>query len=217
MNRTKIEWCDYTWNPITGCSAISEGCAHCYAETLSRRFGWTWGQAVFHAKRLGDPMSAKRPSRIFVCSMGDFFHESVCPGWQVAVQEVMARCLRHTFLILTKRPDTEMIEDSDRSNIWWGVTTENQARFDERWITLAKSSAGTAFISAEPLLGPIDLTGAMPDWVIAGPETGPGARPCNPAWIESLAAQCRAAGIPFFDKRPGGPCGREWPDERGES
>ena len=232
MNKTKIPWCDYTWNPITGCSPASEGCANCYASAMAKRFHRPWGVPVFHPEKLDEPLKVKEPSRIFVCSTGDLFHEKSNFN---DVREVLARCCAfnlHTFIILTKRP--HMMLDfckcfqlpSGRlpSNLWIGVSVENQARADERIPVLLKVPSAVHFISAEPLLGPINLRRGFTDgpqayplgmglnWVIAGPETGPKKRPYEPSWIADLYAQCRMNGCAFFDKRDNFPnsC-REWP------
>ena len=216
MNKTGIEWCDWTWNPIAGCSPASEGCNHCYAAAISRRFNRSWGKPVFHPERLDQPARVKKPGRVFVCSMSDLFHESVTREWKQAVFTVACNTPRHTFMFLTKRP--ERVMDwwiGDVPNIWLGVTAENQARADERIPILLGIPAAVRFVSVEPMLGPVDLTPWLPrlDWVIAGPETGPAARTCDPAWIDHLAAHCTAANVPFFDKRPVW-MRREWP--RGE-
>lgn len=209
MNKTKIPWCDYTWNPITGCSAVSEGCAHCYAETMSKRFNPnSWGHPVFHANRLDQPGHVKKPAKVFVCSMSDFFHPEVNLDWQLAIIHAMAMAPWHTYLFLTKRAKemSEFFNNTPPSNWWIGITAENQSRYEERWTILQKTPAAIRFVSMEPLLGPIDmrLNGAgdiNPDWVIVGPENGPGARPCNNEWIKNIRQECRWWGVPFFDKR----------------
>jgi protein gp37 len=237
MNKTDIEWADYSWNPIVGCSPTSEGCDHCYAAAISRRFKLPWGEAHFMPERLGQPAAVRKPSRIFVCSMGDFFHPTVRREWKEAVYKVIGENPRHTFILLTKRPEHILSFWADYPNIWLGVTAENQARADERIPHLLRVPAAVRFVSVEPMLGPVDLsrpgalgcdclpqeTGAGEteercsgncafyrnsidksrrlDWVIAGPETGPGARQCDPCDISDLADQCSSAGVPFFDKR----------------
>ena len=219
-------WWDYSWNPITGCSHASEGCDNCYAEAISRRFKLPWGKTVFHPERLGDPSMVRKPSRIFVCSMADLFHETVETEWRDSVYQTIRSCPWHTFILLTKRPRNaltlhEMRRERLPPNVWMGVTVENQARADERIPILLRIPAAVRFVSVEPMLGPVDLASAANvtywddpvagiNWVIAGPENGPGARACDHYEFEDLQSQCVAAGVPFFDKRPAG-ARREWP------
>jgi protein gp37 len=191
-----IGWADYTWNPITGCSPASPGCENCYAERISKRFGWHWGSPVFHPERLEEPLKLKKPSRIFVCSMGDFFHAKTKVDWIGKVLEIIRHAEQHAFFILTKREDqarffrraTEHIE-----NLRIGVTVEG--------LKYVFKAEGFDFVSVEPMLEPVSFEGCnyKPSWVICGPENGPGARPCNPEWIEALSAQSPV----FYDKRPG--------------
>ena len=210
MNRTKIPWADYTWNPITGCSPASEGCEHCYAETLSKRRGWPWGNAVFHEDRLCRPLRVKTPSRVFVCSMSDLWHETVRDSWRIAVFDAMHHAPQHTYQLLTKRPQRIHPEWAPPDNWWIGCTCENQARADERWAYMAKIACPIRFVSVEPMLSPVSFAKwgeyERPDWVIAGPETGPGARPCEERWLEALDHES----VCYFDKRD---CWlrREWP------
>lgn len=211
MNRTKIEWCDYTWNPIAGCSPTSEGCQHCYAAGIARRFGIPWGRAWFYPLRLMQPKRIKTPSRIFVCSMSDIGHRTVWKEWRASMWRVMTECPWHTFMLLTKRPG-EWLQGLP-SNCWAGVTVESQkhaGRIDE----LMRWHSGVSFVSVEPMLEPVTLRSHVrPDWVIAGPETGPGARECKPEWIETLAAESPC----FFDKRKVGWTRREWPKPKQEA
>ena len=221
MNRTKIEWCDWSWNPIVGCSPASAGCANCYAEAIARRFGMPWGIPAFKPDRLGEPQRVKKPGRVFVCSMSDIGHEKVCPLWRAEIRQAMAAAPRHTYILLTKRP--ENLVGEDWSSCWVGVTAEDQAAADRRVPVLLKIRAKVRFVSVEPMLGPVDLpysafngadsiqSMAGIDWVIAGPETGPKARPCRPEWIQAVANDCAIAGVPFFDKRKVGYARREWP------
>jgi protein gp37 len=209
MNRTKIPWCDWTWNPIVGCSPASEGCANCYAAAISKRFHLPWGKARFMPERLDQPAKVHKPGRVFVCSMGDLFHETVSREWKQAVFTVACNTPRHTFIFLTKRP--ERVMDwwiGDVPNVWLGVTVENQKRADERVPLLMKIPAAVRFVSVEPMLGPVDLScwlaSGKLSWVIAGPETGPRRRPFDEAWLDGcygLDAQCRTYGAAFFDKR----------------
>ena len=181
MNRTKIPWCDWTWNPFVGCSPASEGCAHCYAESMANRFGWPWGKPVFHPDRLEEPFRARKPSRIFVCSVSDLFHEENDPADIDRVFEIMAAAKKQTFIVLTKRPQValrffktprrwyaggatangitcEYWDNSPLPNVWFGVTVENQARAEERIPLLFQIPAAIRFVSVEPMLGPMDLT-----------------------------------------------------------
>jgi protein gp37 len=299
-DKSAIEWTDATWNPVTGCSKVSPGCAHCYAETVALRFWPTqypWitpdpvvvdGKAepserarpraftdvMCHEDRLDQPLRWKKPRKVFVNSMSDLFHESVPDAFIDRVFAVMALAPRHTFQVLTKRAErmraylapgqyrdvkvadaaklqskaiipfalpSEDIFDARRvargepwqinawplPNVWLGVSVENQRFADERIPLLLQTPAAVRFISAEPLLGPVDLlripragqhhdyltgeyTGALEkrttsrlDWVIVGGESGAGARPMDLAWARSIVQQCQAAGVPVFVKQLG--------------
>jgi protein gp37 len=287
--KTGIEWTDATWNPIIGCSRVSEGCRNCYAETIAGRFGGgketvysgltqivngraVWTGQIKETKKLLEPLSWRSPKRVFVNSMSDLFHENVSDELRDRIFAVMALTPWHTFQVLTKRPermleyltglpgferDARIIEtagdiaqvgflhpdgrrvferegkNGDRAvprfpleNVWLGVSVENQPAADERIPLLLKTPAAVRFISAEPLLGPVDLDRIeMPcppariggtysslcsevnrpllDWVICGGESGPAARPMHPDWARSLRDQCAAAGVPFFFKQWG--------------
>ena len=163
MNKTSIEWCDYTWNPISGCSPASEGCANCYAEGIAKRFKMPWGKPVFHPERLSDPLKLRKPSRIFVCSMSDLFHERVQAEWINGIIQTIRICPQHTFIILTKRSHRmkEYISFVNQyaiiSNLWLGVTVEKQARADERIPLLLQTPAAVRFVSVEPMLGEVNL------------------------------------------------------------
>ena len=220
MNKTKISWCDYTWNPITGCSEISEGCQNCYAKALSKRFGWAWGDPVRHGDRLKEPRKLKKPAKIFVCSMSDLFHEKIHNEWINQVIDVIEKNPQHTFIILTKRPErmkryfcgVQLPE-----NAWLGVTVENQKRADERIPILMEIPAKVRFVSCEPLLEEINLNLCVEcqlepekchehnkiDWVIAGGETGLKARYCDSGWIIKLWQDCGKNNIPFHFKQWG--------------
>ena len=214
MNRTKIPWCDWTWNPIVGCSPASKGCVNCYAKAISKRFHLPWGSAHFAPERLDQPAKVRKPGRVFVCSMADIGHETVKTEWREAVYAAMRAAPWHTYIVLTKRPGPWLRELPPYT--WVGVTIESQAQ-SSRWNRLsawASPFAGVLFVSAEPMLGPVSFQSRAlrPAWIIAGPETGPKARPCNPEWIADLAADCYEMHIPFFDKREGG-IRREFPTE----
>lgn len=281
-DRSTIEWTDATWNPIRGCSRVSPGCEHCYAERHALRFagaGQPWhglvrkvnGHAVWTGKTqlvesmLDQPLRWRKPRKIFVGSMSDLFHESVRDSWIAAVFGIMAAAPQHTFQVLTKRPERarcwfEWMQDATEAklhecvkgamgyhhpkrpaintviwplpNVWIGVSVEDQAAANQRIPLLLQTPAAVRFLSCEPLLGPADLRhiefrghrGGMEDWdaldahgvsedptdcdeiidwVIAGGESGPGARPMHPDWARSLRDHCDAAGVPFFFKQWG--------------
>ena len=295
-DQSKIEWTDMTWNPIVGCSLKSPGCTNCYAMPMARRLAamgsvpqydgltetvngkavWT-GEVRLVEHMLDRPLRTKRPSRVFVNSMGDLFHEDVPDEWIDQVFAVMALAWQHRFQVLTKRADrmrsymdaclariydkltrfTEYFPESlhrrilgrrwgsspwppwPLRNVWLGVSAENQATAEERIPLLLRTNAAVRFLSAEPLLGPIDLSplritdflhgidrpaslyalrGAAAyqipdshwtqaftklDWVIAGGESGPGARPMRLEWMREIAGQCKSNGIPLFVKQLG--------------
>jgi protein gp37 len=213
---TGIEWTEATWNPVTGCSKVSPGCAHCYAEALSLRFGWSrkpWLPAHarenvrLHEARLEQPLRWRRPRMIFVNSMSDLFHELVPFEFIARVFEVMGTAEQHTFQILTKRHERMAELASLLSwppNVWMGVSIENR-RWVERADYLRHVPGAVRFISAEPLLGPLDgldLSGI--DWLIAGGESGPGHRPIRAGWLRELRDECEAASVAFFFKQWGG-------------
>lgn len=212
--KSAIEWVTATWNPLTGCTKISPGCAHCYAERMSHRL-MLMGQPNYrndfrltlHERMLEQPLRWKKPQRIFVNSMSDLFHKDVPFEFIAKVFDVMARCTWHQFQILTKRAD-RLEEFSAKltwpANVWQGVSVENE-EYVFRIEHLRRTGAQTKFLSIEPLLGPIahlDLTGI--DWVIVGGESGPGARPMRKEWVEEILATCNAAGVPLFFKQWGG-------------
>jgi protein gp37 len=214
--RTGIEWTEASWNPVTGCSKVSPGCAHCYAEALSLRFGWSkrpWlpkhagANVVLHEERLEQPLRWRRPRVIFVNSMSDLFHELVPMSFIARVFDVMATAEQHTFQILTKRHE-RMAELAPRlswpANVWMGVSIENQ-RWVERADLLREVPAAVRFISAEPLLGPLDTLDLYKiDWLIAGGESGRLHRPVRTEWLRDLRDACDEAGVAFFFKQWGG-------------
>ena len=273
MGKSNIEWTDMVWNPVTGCTKISEGCQNCYAERMAMRFTGHFN-VTLHPDRLNQPLHWRKPRRIFVCSMGDLFHEDVPDEFVDKVMAIMAiqdqLYPKHTFLVLTKRPARMKIyfdklysfnraEDGNSygrllseiskyapdyvfgsyscrenflpfSNLWLGVTAENQEQADKRIPILLQIPAAKRFVSIEPLLGPVDLTrinvSQLPacngyvanaldsrinsildkpykhlDWVIIGAESGPNRRECKIEWVRAILSQCRAVGIPVFIKQ----------------
>jgi len=214
-----IEWTDATWNPVRGCTKISPGCKHCYAETFAERFRGVPGHPYEQGfdlrlvpEKLAEPLRWSRPKTVFVNSMSDLFHKDVPDEYIEAVVRVMQLADWHTYQVLTKRSErmqellqTKLGDSSKLPHIWWGVSVENRRHGLPRIEHLRSAPAGVRFLSVEPLLedlGPIDLGGI--DWVIVGGESGRGARPMNPEWVRSIRDQCRAAGVPFFFKQWGG-------------
>ncbi len=229
---TTIEWTDTTWNPVTGCTKVSPGCAHCYAETITLRFKrggpFLPGLATIkmHADRLNQPSSWRDPRMVFVNSMGDLFHEEVPFDFVNQVFEVIESCPQHTFQILTKRPERmlEFARDFREAvqwpdNIWAGVSVENQYWADRRIPLLREIPSCVRFLSCEPLLKPLTLDLQDIHWVIVGGESGSKARPIEESWVLDIQNQCREAGVAFFFKQWGGRTsksggrellGREW-------
>ena len=209
-----IEWTEATWNPVTGCDKVSPGCAHCYAERMAKRLK-AMGQGNYangfeltlQPQMLELPLRWKRSKRIFVNSMSDMFHVDVPLAFIRRAFDVMARANWHQYQVLTKRSERLLSLDSDlnwQSHIWMGVSVEN-ARFLHRIDHLRETRAHVKFLSLEPLLGPLpNLNLRSIDWVIVGGESGPRARPMNPAWVSDIRDQCREAGVAFFFKQWGG-------------
>ncbi|MCU0594825.1 MAG: phage Gp37/Gp68 family protein [Desulfobacterota bacterium] len=213
-SKSSIEWTEYTWNPVTGCTKISPGCLNCYAERMARRLQ-SMGQpnysegfkVTLHENALRAPFGWRRPSMVFVNSMSDLFHKDVPASFIQKAFEVMRSLPQHHFQILTKR--AERLAELSRSlpwarNIWMGVSVENKD-YIQRIGILRQTDACVKFLSIEPLLGPIsglDLTGI--DWVIVGGESGPKARPMKEEWATSIRDQCLDAGVAFFFKQWGG-------------
>lgn len=281
-DNTKIEWTDATWNPITGCSVVSAGCKHCYAMklagtrlqhhpsraglTVDTKAGPVWtGEVRFNEQWIDQPLRWSKPRMVFVCAHADLFHPSVPLEWVDKVFAVMALAKRHTFQVLTKRPERmrEYLADlhpgskrvlSIRTatapfmalagnpawpirfplpNVWLGVSVEDQAAADDRIPMLLDTPAAVRWISAEPLLGPVDLnrilvnqergfhgsalheqhddcyyqSNAQLDWVVVGGESGHGARPMQGDWVRKIRDQCAEAGVPYLFKQWG-----EWID-----
>lgn len=213
-DRSAIEWCDASWNPVTGCTQVSPGCDHCYALAFAERFRSVSGHPYEQGfdlrvwtERLDLPLKWKRPRRIFVNSMSDLFHRDIPDEFIRRVFDVMVKADWHIFLILTKRPHrlASLAPSLEwPGHIWAGVSVEND-RYLWRVDLLRRVPAGVRFVSAEPLLGlldGIDLDGI--DWVITGGESGNGHRPCDPEWVRRLRDQCVAEGVAFFHKQWGG-------------
>ncbi len=235
MNKTGIEYLDYTWNPIAmRCTPISEGCQKCWHITRAKMLAKNPTISAFAQKahagesgprlinsRLDDPCKVKKPSRVGVQFMGDLFHENVTDKQIDSIFTQMAydQCWPlsglfnkqiHTFLLLTKRPERILSghpEHFERwPNIWLGISAESQKRYDERWTIASQIPAAVKFVSIEPALEYVNIdllgeSGPFPDWVIWGPETGPGKRPFRAEWAAMTYQICKLKGIPFFDKR----------------
>ena len=212
---SSIEWTESTWNPVTGCTKTSPGCGHCYAERMARRLQ-AMGQPNYangfklslHEKALGLPLIWKKPQAIFVNSMSDLFHKDVPAKFIQRVYHVIEQAHWHRFQILTKRSE-RLLELNPKlswsSNIWMGVSVENQ-KYAFRIDHLRKTGARIKFVSFEPLLGPIyDLNLKGIDWVIVGGESGPQARPMEASWVVDIRNRCQRMKVPFFFKQWGGP------------
>jgi protein gp37 len=224
-DHSKIEWTDATWNPATGCTKVSLGCMNCYARTFSERFRGVTGHPFEQGfdlrlwpERLQLPLRWRAPRRIFVNSMSDLFHQRIPGTFIDSVFQTMQNATWHRFQVLTKRPErmTQYVRtrcrrwgplDASHPNVWLGTTVETQ-RYVERARIVATLPAAVRFISCEPLLGPLDLSGVLgPDainWVIVGGESGRGSRPMNAEWARDIRDQCRRARVPFFFKQWGG-------------
>lgn len=208
---TKIEWTELTWNPVTGCTKVSEGCQNCYAEKMhkrlqamgSKKYQNIFSEVKFYVKEL-DRDFGKKSKMIFVNSISDIFHENL-ENWNITeILGVIDRNKKHTFQVLTKR--SKKIKEywyKNLSNLWLGVSVELE-KYKYRIDDLKQTNAKTKFISFEPLLGDmgkLDLSGIH--WVIVGGESGPGARPMHPDWVRNIRNQCQEQGVPFFFKQWG--------------
>ncbi len=224
-DKSKIEWTDASWNPVTGCSKVSLGCRHCYAQTFSERFRGVAGHHFEQGfdlrlwpERLLLPFRWRTPRRVFVNSMSDLFHELVPDQFIDYVFDTMRRASQHQFQVLTKRPERmaryvlkkcRIWGPLERShpNVWLGTSVEAQ-RYVGRAEFVATLPAAVRFLSCEPLLGPLDLKGLLGpqaiNWVIVGGESGPRARPMAAEWVRDIRDQCRRARVPFFFKQWGG-------------
>lgn len=214
MAESSIEWTQHTWNPVTGCTKVSPGCKHCYAETMARRLqamgarGYERGfQLTLHHDRVQQPLARKAPTTYFVNSMSDLFHEDVPDAF---IDQVLAVCLaspQHTYQVLTKRAERLPSFFAKRKvppNVWLGVSVEDRKYGVPRIAQLRKVRAAVRFLSVEPLLedlGRVDLSDMH--WVIVGGESGHGARPMRPEWAEGVRVQALAQGVAFFFKQWG--------------
>ncbi len=222
---TSIEWTEATWNPVRGCSRVSPGCTHCYAERMAHRFSaeglpyagltqlskrgeprWT-GKVLPVPESLDEPLRWRRPRMVFVNSMSDLFHERLPVSYLRRVFETMQRANWHTFQVLTKRTERCLALANELpwpDNVWMGTSVECNDYVD-RVDLLRKIPAAVRFLSIEPLIGPVeDLELDGIHWVIVGGESGPGARPMNPEWVRDIRRKCVAASVPFFFKQWGG-------------
>jgi len=214
MAQTKIEWTEVSWNPSTGCTKISEGCLHCYAEKMTHRLK-AMGQEKYkndfkltaHDDSLLEPYSWNKPRIVFVNSMSDLFHKDMPVSFIKKVFKVMNENPKHIFQVLTKRADilekhSEKLSWSD--NIWMGVTVESDKHYD-RIKSLKNTGAKIKFLSCEPLLSPLSKMNIRGmDWIIVGGESGPGARPMQKEWVTEIRDKCKAQKVPFFFKQWGG-------------
>jgi protein gp37 len=216
---SKIEWTDATWNPVRGCTKISPGCKHCYAERFSERFRGVEGHPYEQGfdlrlvpEKLEEPLRWRESKRIFVNSMSDLFHVEIPDDYISRVSEVMYQAKWHVFQVLTKRSErlrdllnTKLETFAPAQHIWWGVSVENRRYGLPRIEHLRNTPARIRFLSVEPLLedlGDLDLRNIS--WVIVGGESGPKARRLEPAWVERILMQCREQKVPFFFKQWGG-------------
>ncbi len=213
--QSTIEWTEQTWNPMTGCTKVSPGCKHCYAEVMARRLqamntpGYECGfELSMHPSRLVQPLQRKKPTMFFVNSMSDLFHEDVPDSFLDRVFEVIRKTPFHTYQILTKRAERLPAYFKSREcppNVWLGVSVEDREYGLPRINKLRKVNAAVRFLSVEPLLedlGPVNL--ADIHWVIVGGESGHRARPMQPHWVDNIRIQCEESGVSFFFKQWGG-------------
>jgi protein gp37 len=216
---THIEWTETTWNPVRGCTKISPGCKHCYAEKFAERFRGVKGHPYEQGfdirlvpDKLKEPLQLRKPQRIFVNSMSDLFHPAVSDDYISRIAEVMIEANWHTYQVLTKRSarmqsllNGPMRSAAEHRHIWWGVSVEDRKYGLPRIDALRSCHAQVKFLSVEPLLedlGELNLDSIS--WVIVGGESGPGARPLSKDWVLDIKRQCRAQGVPFFFKQWGG-------------
>jgi protein gp37 len=212
--KSNIEWTEMTWNPVTGCTKVSQGCKHCYAERMAKRLTAMGSdryrngfEVTLHPDLLDVPRGWRQPRVVFVNSMSDLFHDDIPLAYIQRVFATMRDCPHHTFQVLTKRSE-RLVELAPQlpwpANVWMGVSVEH-ARVVQRVRDLQRVPAAVRFLSLEPLIGPLD---ALPldgiHWAIVGGESGPKARPMRKEWVTSIFRQCRAVRVPFFFKQWGG-------------
>ncbi|HKW57810.1 MAG TPA: phage Gp37/Gp68 family protein [Candidatus Acidoferrum sp.] len=217
--QSSIEWTDATWNPVRGCTKISPGCKHCYAETFAQRFRGVKGHPYEHGfdprlvpEKLAEPFRWRQPKMIFVNSMSDLFHDFVPDDYIMAVATVMATANWHTYQVLTKRSErlrsllnSKLKFAAVHPHIWWGVSVEDKKYGVPRIGDLQNANAAVRFLSVEPLLEDLgELNLRHVNWMIVGGESGAGARPMRQEWVLSLRNQCRKSKIAFFFKQWGG-------------
>lgn len=214
MKKTKIEWTEETWNPSTGCSKVSSGCKFCYAEVMAKRLkamgvkGYENGfEFTLMPERLTQPLNRKKPTKFFVNSMSDLFHEDMPDNFLDQIFDIIRKTPRHIYQILTKRENRMAAYFNDKlipKNVWLGVTVENKKSGLPRIDALRELNASIKFLSIEPLLedlGSLNLSGI--DWVIVGGESGPKARPMDEKWVHKIKEQCDIFDVPFFFKQWG--------------
>ena len=220
MDKTRISWADASWNPVTGCSEVSPGCDRCYAKAIAERYRGTPAypqgfDVTLRPHKLDQPVRWERPRRIFVNSMSDLFHREIPDDYLRDIWDTMLKADQHIYLILTKRAHrmahkVKTLGLDLAAHIWLGVSAENQKFADNRIPPLLSIGSATPWVSAEPLIGPIDMTAYLPavKWCVVGGESGPGRRHMEYDWARSLRDQCGAAGVAFHlkqgnDTRPG--------------
>lgn len=216
---SKIEWTDATWNPLRGCTKVSPGCKHCYAEVFAERFRSVPGHPYERGfdlrlvpEKLMEPLDWRTPKFVFVNSMSDLFHPAVSDDYIVAVTRVMMAANWHTYQVLTKRAERQkqllngkLAFAANSRHIWWGVSVENKRHGLPRIEQISNAQVAVRFLSIEPLLedlGQFDLSNIH--WAIVGGESGPGARKMKEEWVSSILNQCRSNNVPFFFKQWGG-------------
>jgi protein gp37 len=213
LNRTKIETCDYTWNPVTGCK---HGCSYCYARRIAKRFKKSF-RPTFHSGRIYKPFYIEKPSRIFVCSMADLFGDWVPEDWIKEIIDTAWTAYWHQFQFLTKNPKRLKDFNPWPKNCWVGASVTNQRDYEIRIQELKLVDAPVVFLSCEPLFSPISMVD-IPDWLIIGAQTGPGAKKPNESWVKSIIRRAHSCGAAVFCKSnlhintlP-----REWPEREGD-
>jgi len=212
MSRTKIPFADEVWNPITGCTKISPGCQRCYAENMAHRIAGRWPQAgyskgdpfgiTYHWDKLQEPFKWKTERRVFVCSMGDFFHPHIPDSYRDVVLSIVQARPHITFIFMTKRAEEayRYFRKGTPYNVWIGASVENQVMVEERTEWIIRIPSLVRFVNVEPILGPVDLARYLPhlSWVIAGTETGKHKREADTNWLRATRDQCRSWDVPFF-------------------